>query len=88
MKLYYYLTVPAILSSCVCQGFSVVPSKSTTTTTQLHAVVDRREIFTVATSLTLSAGALMAPQAAFAAEYVPKVKDMEQINCEYFFVLF
>ena len=87
MKIYCYLTVPVILSS-VCDGFSVVPSKSTTTTTQLQAVVvDRREIFTAATSLTLSAAALMVPEAAFAAEFVPKVKDMEQIYCKCLFVL-
>jgi hypothetical protein len=39
----------------------------------------RREILNTAASLTLSAGALLVPQAAFAADYVPKRRDMEQI---------
>lgn len=39
----------------------------------------RREALTTATSLTLSAGALLVPQAAFADGYVPIMRDMEQI---------
>jgi len=79
MKLSYILTIPALLSSCssVCEAFSVVPHKSTTTTTtQLQAEMGRREMVTAA---AISAGVLLLPVEAAFAEYVPKVQDMVQI---------
>lgn len=81
MKL-IHLIVPASL--CVCNGFSgFAPSAgigARHSTTQLHGEsMGRREALTTATSLTLSAGALLVPQAAFADGYVPIMRDMEQI---------
>jgi len=78
MKLSYILTVPALLSSSVCEAFSVVPNQSTTaTTTHLQAEMGRREMVTAA---AFSAAALLVPvEAAFAKDYVPRVDDMKQI---------
>mmetsp|Transcript_11359 Transcript_11359/g.24064 ORF Transcript_11359/g.24064 Transcript_11359/m.24064 type:complete len:206 (-) Transcript_11359:385-1002(-) len=80
MKLSSLLSVPAILSTSV-SGFSVAPNQSTRSscTTQLQAEIGRRDVFTAATSLTLSAGALLVPVEAAFAEYVPRVDDMKQI---------
>jgi hypothetical protein len=80
MKLSYILTaLSLLLSSTVCEAFSVVPNRADTaaTTTQLQAAMGRREMVTAA---AFSAGALLIPvEAAFAAEYVPKLQDMQQI---------
>lgn len=76
MKLSYIL--PALLSSSVCEAFSLTSTSTvSTSTTQLQAQMGRREMVTAA---AFSAGALLVPvEAAFAAEYVPRVQDMQQI---------
>lgn len=70
------LALPALLSSGA--AFSVAPNQSSVaTTTRLNAEMGRREMVTAA---AFSAGALLVPtEAAFAAEYKPRVQDMQQI---------
>jgi hypothetical protein len=79
MKLSYIL--PALLSSSsVCDAFSTVGPSTSTSTTQLQAQMGRREMVAAA---AFSASALLVPvEAAFAGEYVPKIRDMEQIYCK------
>jgi hypothetical protein len=62
----------------VSQAFSVAPS-GTTHSTQLNAApVNRRGLFSNAAALAV-AGVVVAPQMAFAADYVPKLDDVKQI---------
>jgi hypothetical protein len=69
MKLVHLLTLAA-LGVCMTDALSLPAGPNT-----------RREVLTkVASTVTVSAGALLVvPQGAFAAEYVPKLRDMEQI---------
>lgn len=68
-------------SSNVCEGFSLVGMSSTSTSTttsatQLDAIMDRRKVLnTVMATSVMMGGALPA----FAAEYEPKLMDMQQI---------
>jgi hypothetical protein len=75
MKLVHLLT-SAALGVCITDALSPAgPTRSHPT----QSMMGRREILNMAASVTLSAGALLVPQAAFADEYVPKLRDMEQI---------
>jgi len=75
MKLSYIL--PALLSSSICEAFTSTNTATSTSTTQLQAQMGRREMVAAA---AFSASALLVPvEAAFAGEYVPKIRDMEQI---------
>lgn len=90
MKLSYLAITAAIIlgSKYDCDGFSLVHSTiSTPTTTQLDAIMDRRKILStvVASSVALST-TLGTTFPAYAAEYEPRLKDMQQIYCK--FILF
>lgn len=79
MKLSYsILAIPALLGSSISEAFSLVPNKSASAaSTQLQAEMGRREMVTAA---AFSAGALLVPvEAAFAADYKPRIQDMQQI---------
>jgi len=83
MKLSYLAITAAIIlgSKYDCDGFSLVHSTiSTPTTTQLDAIMDRRKILStvVASSVALST-TLGTTFPAYAAEYEPRLKDMQQI---------
>ena len=68
----------ALGSSNVCEGFSLVRTTTSTSTsaTQLDAIMDRRKVLnTVVATSVMMGGALPA----FAGEYEPKLMDMQQI---------
>jgi hypothetical protein len=68
-------------SSNVCEGFSLVGMSSTSTSTttsatQLDAIMDRRKVLNTAMATSVMMGGALP---AFAAEYEPKLMDMQQI---------
>ena len=68
----------ALGSSNVCEGFSLVRTTTSTSTsaTQLDAIMDRRKVLnTVVATSVMMGGAVPA----FAGEYEPKLMDMQQI---------
>lgn len=91
MKLSYSAVSTAVtvfvFGSIGCDGFSVpvtssasTASSTTTTTTQLDAIMDRRKVLnTLAVSSVTLSTIMGSALPAFAAEYVPKLQDMQQI---------
>lgn len=77
MKLIHLLTSAALGVSITHALSPAGPTRITSH--QTPSMLGRRDILNTAASLTVSAGALLVPQAAFADEYVPILRDMEQI---------
>jgi hypothetical protein len=60
------------------QAFVVAPSRSAASKQRTQLKMDRREIMTKTAGL-VAAGVVLGPNAAFAADYVPRYEDMKQI---------
>lgn len=69
----------AVIATSLVASHAFMAAPATRASTQLNAAsMDRRQLFTNAAALTVS-GVLVAPNVAFAADYVPKAEDMKQI---------
>ena len=76
-----------VFGSNGCDGFSApalsASASTTTTTTQLDAIMDRRKVLnTIAVASATLSTTMGTAAPAFAAEYAPKLQDMQQIYCE------
>ena len=80
-----------VFGSNGCDGFSApallasasASTTTTTTTTQLDAIMDRRKVLnTIAVASATLSTTVGTAAPAFAAEYAPKLQDMQQIYCE------